>query len=80
MKLKVGGKYRMRDYLVPYEYVKIIGSKIKHNEEVFFGKIIWEKFLGLETRSHAYGWGSLGNWNNGKEEHCNDLIEEIYEN
>ena len=80
MRLKVGGKYRMRNYSVKYECVEIIGSKGEYDEKVFFGKIIWENLRGLKTRSYAYRWGNLGNWNNGKEEHFYDLIEEFYEN
>ena len=77
MKIKVGGKYRMRNYPAPYEYVKIIGSKDEYEEEVFFGNIISKNFLGLETRSKLCEWGARGNWDNGKGEDCNDLTEEI---
>ena len=77
MKLNVGGKYRMRNYPAPYEYVKIIGSKGEYDEVVFWGNIISKNFLGLETRSELCEWGTNGNWYNGKDEDCNDLVEEI---
>lgn len=77
MKIKVGGKYRMRNYPAQYLHVKIVGSKGEYDEEVFLGNIISKNFLGLETRSHLCEWGSFGNWDNGAGEDCNDLIEEI---
>mgnify|MGYP005850152437 CR=1 FL=1 len=90
MKIKVGGKYRMRDYPTPYLYVYIV-CKTKDiqpdiyewQENSFYGVIVEESKLTSVKYlfSDFLEFGENGSWDNaevhGNFHDSNDLVEEL---
>ena len=92
IKLRVGGKYRMKDYPGEYEYILITGmerdlgiddGKCYYNDKTngidqYHGVIIYKSSLsGLTRMPDLLVWGENGEWDGAFLEDCNAIIEEI---